>query len=233
MLMIHDPVGGQYGKAEELRNMAGLLDKITEQMVTSYVRKSGLKEDEVREMMSETTWLTSKEAKEMGFVDLITDEIQVAAKAAWESYYDDFPKINQGEKSMDEKLLKMLGLEDEASVLPLVQGLQTKVETLETENENLKESQVGLQVDLAIAGKKIAPSQKDFAIKMAKLGEDVYMEWLEQNKPQVPSGMDEIPEGQDDLTADELLADADKFAAMEKNDPAKLKSILAKAGITV
>lgn len=78
MLMIHDPVGGVFGTADEMRDFAGAMDKIAQTILTAY-RRTGKTDEELAEIMSAETWYTAAEALEAGFIDEISDEIQVAA----------------------------------------------------------------------------------------------------------------------------------------------------------
>jgi len=68
-LMIHNPVAGTIGSAEELRKTAELLDKIRDQMADLYSAKSRKSRREVRRLMDEETWFTAEEAVEAGFAD--------------------------------------------------------------------------------------------------------------------------------------------------------------------
>jgi|TARA_R100000479_G_scaffold148041_1_gene83593 ATP-dependent Clp endopeptidase proteolytic subunit ClpP len=77
--MIHNPFGKSMGGAEDMRKTADLLDKIKQELVNIYSSKTQLSEETISNMMDEETWLTSQEAKEMGFIDTITEPIKVAA----------------------------------------------------------------------------------------------------------------------------------------------------------
>jgi ATP-dependent Clp protease, protease subunit len=78
MLMIHDPVGGVFGTADDMREFASAMDKIKQTILTAY-RRSGKTDEELSAIMSAETWYTATEAKAAGFVDEISKEIQVAA----------------------------------------------------------------------------------------------------------------------------------------------------------
>lgn len=81
-LMIHDPWAGVVGTAEDMRQTAGILDKIRDQLESIYVERSGLDAEKVRQMMAEETWLNSDEAVEMGLADKRAQE--PAARAAFD-----------------------------------------------------------------------------------------------------------------------------------------------------
>lgn len=42
--------------------------------MSNYTKKTGLSDEEISQMMTETTWLTAEEALEKGFIDEITDK---------------------------------------------------------------------------------------------------------------------------------------------------------------
>ena len=70
-VMVHNPWTKAAGNAEELRGTADLLDKIGESLVSTYVARTGLSEDEVRALLSTDTWMSAEEALAKGFVDEI------------------------------------------------------------------------------------------------------------------------------------------------------------------
>jgi ATP-dependent Clp endopeptidase proteolytic subunit ClpP len=79
--MIHNPWGGVFGEADEMREAANLLDKIRESLVGTYAAKTGKDYDTIKKWMDSETWFSAAEAKEAGFVDEVTDEIAFAASA--------------------------------------------------------------------------------------------------------------------------------------------------------
>lgn len=80
-MMIHDPIGFVFGDSEDMRELAETLDKIKSGLVSSYVAKSGLDADKVAELMADETWLTAKEAKDLGFSDETIEAVRIAARA--------------------------------------------------------------------------------------------------------------------------------------------------------
>ena len=80
LFMIHNAWGGTAGEAKDMRKTAGTLDKITSELTSIYVKKTGLSYEAIADMMNEETWLNATEAFELGFIDTISDSIKVAAK---------------------------------------------------------------------------------------------------------------------------------------------------------
>lgn len=87
MLMIHNPMQGIWGNAKVLRKAADDLDKIAESSVITYLSKAGesLTESKIKQIMDEETWLSAKEAKELGLCDVIDDAVDMAA--CWDSKF--------------------------------------------------------------------------------------------------------------------------------------------------
>jgi ATP-dependent Clp protease, protease subunit len=70
-LMIHRPMGGSYGRSEEMRRQADLLDKMEGQIIARYVKKSGQDELTIKQMLADETWISAEDALRMGFADEI------------------------------------------------------------------------------------------------------------------------------------------------------------------
>jgi ATP-dependent Clp endopeptidase proteolytic subunit ClpP len=97
MLMIHDPVGHVMGGADDMREMADLLDRMRQTMIAAYARKSGLSDSEISEIMDAETWFTAAEAVEAGFADEIAASVRAAARFDLTRY--DHPPRMSGKRS--------------------------------------------------------------------------------------------------------------------------------------
>ncbi|MCU0935884.1 MAG: Clp protease ClpP [Gammaproteobacteria bacterium] len=84
MLMIHAPWGAAIGNAVEMREMADILDKHAEAMLTSYLRDGGPNADTVRGWLTDGQdhYFTAAEAVELGLADAISDQAQTVQIAA-------------------------------------------------------------------------------------------------------------------------------------------------------
>jgi ATP-dependent Clp endopeptidase proteolytic subunit ClpP len=83
VMMIHDAAGVAMGNAEDMRSMAELLDKHSDNIADIYAQRSG--EDAVfwRTAMIAETWYTGSEAVEAGLADgVLEDEDEEAKKVA-------------------------------------------------------------------------------------------------------------------------------------------------------
>jgi len=83
--------------ADEMRELAGFLDKVDETIVTAYVRKTGMRKDELLTMMGDETFMTGEEAVEKGFADeLMADSkpLNIAASADKRTLFVDGQTLN-------------------------------------------------------------------------------------------------------------------------------------------
>ena len=78
--MIHRSWSLVLGNAEELRQHAGILEALDDQMQKDYARSSGQDEKDIIQMMEAETWMNAEQASDLGFVDSIKD-ITVAEEA--------------------------------------------------------------------------------------------------------------------------------------------------------
>lgn len=81
LFMIHNPSGVVFGTSSDMRKTADVLDKIRSTMSGVYSGKSGKTEEEINNLLDAETWMTADEALEMGFVDGIAEEMDLAACA--------------------------------------------------------------------------------------------------------------------------------------------------------
>lgn len=72
--MLHEAWSIVIGNASTMREEADLLDKVDGVISQTYMDKTGKDKKEIKALMSKETWLTAKEAKEMGFIDVIEDD---------------------------------------------------------------------------------------------------------------------------------------------------------------
>lgn len=81
-MMIHNPLNVVKGNADDMREMADILDKVGASLVATYVARTGKSEEEVKALMDAETLMTATEAKEFGFADEVIPAVE--AKAAFE-----------------------------------------------------------------------------------------------------------------------------------------------------
>jgi len=71
LYMIHMPYAMATGTADDMRKRAEVLDSVTEIIINTYEDKTGLDREEIKEMMSEETWLESDRALKLNFIDKV------------------------------------------------------------------------------------------------------------------------------------------------------------------
>lgn len=81
-LFVHDAWGIAIGDAEVMRDMAGRLDKLSDNIADVYARKAGGTVEDWRTAMLAETWYSAAEAVEAGLADRVEDEDADASEAA-------------------------------------------------------------------------------------------------------------------------------------------------------
>lgn len=81
LVMIHNPHAMAIGDADEMRRMADLLDKVREQIIDAYRRKSSMSRKEISKAMDLESWYTGDEAVAVGLADEASKPVSVAAFA--------------------------------------------------------------------------------------------------------------------------------------------------------
>lgn len=76
--MIHNPAGGVLGEAKDMRKLADILDEIKNSIVGIYAARVKQDEEDIRHWMDAESWFNAKQAKELGFVDMVTPNLQVS-----------------------------------------------------------------------------------------------------------------------------------------------------------
>lgn len=150
LFMIHNPFMNYMmmaaAEAEELRELseemkkdADFLDKVKDQLVGVYQKKTKQSTKKITAWMTDETWFDAAEALEAGFVDEITDNIKIAAKVD----IDGLKK--SGFKNIPENKINLLNqINNKMDLQKEFQNLKSWVEAkieglLTTENKEVKE----------------------------------------------------------------------------------------------
>jgi len=81
LFMVHQPFGMVAGNATDMRDFADKLDKVGGAISQTYLSKTGKTDEEIKTLLDAETWMTADEALEMGFIDEISGEVDMAACA--------------------------------------------------------------------------------------------------------------------------------------------------------
>jgi ATP-dependent Clp protease, protease subunit len=83
-LMVHQAWTLAMGNANDLVEVAALLEKIDGTIVDDYARKTGADREQIEAWMAAETWFTAEEAIEHKFADAIEEDAPIAAVARWD-----------------------------------------------------------------------------------------------------------------------------------------------------
>lgn len=81
LFMVHRPLCKAYGNADDFEKTIQVLQKTEDCLIQNYMRRFKGTEDELRQMLSDETWMSADEAKECGFVDEVIEGAKIAASA--------------------------------------------------------------------------------------------------------------------------------------------------------
>lgn len=76
-IMIHKASNGIQGNSDGMSHNAAVLDGIDKSIAAAYEAKTGMKESDLIQLMSNETWLTAKDAVDKGFADEIMFDDEV------------------------------------------------------------------------------------------------------------------------------------------------------------
>ena len=79
LMMIHEPFAIVMGNANDMRDGANMLDKVSETIKAVYSSKTNLSDKKISDAMAAETWFTADEALDAGLATEISKEIRVAA----------------------------------------------------------------------------------------------------------------------------------------------------------
>lgn len=81
LMMVHNPYGMAAGEASDMRKMADRLDVVRGSIAKTYTSRTGKKEEEITPLMDSETWMTADDAMDLGFIDEVTEKMDMAACA--------------------------------------------------------------------------------------------------------------------------------------------------------
>ena len=108
MVMIHKPLTGVYGNATEMERLINILDKIEENMITIYAKKTGKSRIELANELAAETWFTSEEAIKQGFADKkmeFKDTLALVASINDVRWFKNKPKVANKNDLVREQLV--------------------------------------------------------------------------------------------------------------------------------
>lgn len=80
MMMIHDPSGIGWGTAQDMRELADVMDKVKASLIAAYRARAKVEDAELERLMTDETWLSAAEAVELGLADRVEQAVKMAAR---------------------------------------------------------------------------------------------------------------------------------------------------------
>lgn len=116
LIMIHNAWTYAEGDANTMRDVADMLDKVTEPSIKAYKSVMDLTEDEIREMMDKETWITADEALEYGLAtSIIKEKTDKTAQSARKAVYQ---MIINPYQAADDEEIKCAGEDEDENPVP-------------------------------------------------------------------------------------------------------------------
>jgi ATP-dependent protease ClpP protease subunit len=85
MMMIHNAMACTAGDANDLREFADVLEKVSTTMAGTYVKRTGMKAADVQKLMDAETWFNAQDCIDNGFADeIVQPEAGTKAKAKFD-----------------------------------------------------------------------------------------------------------------------------------------------------
>lgn len=121
VMMVHNPLGGAWGYADDLRKQADVLDTIKEAIVNAYVLKTGRSRDEISQMMTDETWMSANVAVKEGFADGILYQNEGISNDVQNFSFNRLAIVNSANQSIKKaiELFEKPKIEDEKEKLLL------------------------------------------------------------------------------------------------------------------
>lgn len=107
-IMIHDAYAGVMGRAEEMRQMADLLDSVNGTIVDVYASRTKQDKDKIKKWMSAETWFTGAEAVQNGFATNMVENLKVAASITNPKAFKNLPTVLQPNRAKVAALLERI-----------------------------------------------------------------------------------------------------------------------------
>jgi ATP-dependent Clp protease protease subunit len=96
LLMIHKPVVGSGGNADELLKDVQMLNVVQSRLAQIYMDKTGLDEVTINSLINSVTWMTADQALDLGFIDQVEDySTAITNSAIIKKYTSTAPAVYQ------------------------------------------------------------------------------------------------------------------------------------------
>lgn len=165
LYMMHNPFGMVMGNSEDMRKMADVLDKVRGSISLAYKTKSGKADDEINSLMDAETWMNADEAQAAGFVDEISEQMDMAACAKFvpamvQAKFKHIPENLTGDKKPPdnerdlEKTLRDAGYSRKESKSIIACGFKGIHREVETPTKTIEAKETPREVEVPKPAKK-------------------------------------------------------------------------------
>lgn len=97
MMMIHNPSTIAAGEHKDLEKALDILGEVKESIINAYQAKTGLSHNKISQLMDDETWMNSKKALQLGFID----EIVYSDTQKSDTNGEDEPKAYKANSAMN------------------------------------------------------------------------------------------------------------------------------------
>lgn len=207
--MIHEAASGCWGRSDDLRAVAELLDGVNAQAVEIYTATSGQSDGQVRTWMSEEKWFRGQEAVDAGFASSILDMTAEACA--------DEEDLRTFENTPGDLVDEVTGASADAN--------DPDQETVD--DAPAVEAAVELvSVDLSVNGNAISMSvPADVAAALKEAGELITKPAAEMSAPKVDPLVAELKSGSDEPV---MTARPEVEAVSQRKEPAPWSTAIAR-----
>lgn len=154
LMMVHNPWGVSMGDSAEMRKTADLLDKMTGQLADIYKAKTGMKDEDVKNLMNNETWLTAQEALEMKFADKIVNTMSAKLAALVPQSFID--KLNK-----DGRLLAAMAKAEAVETPAIVEPVKVEPAAEQTKTEPVVIVDLSAELEQSQAALAASKSEAD------------------------------------------------------------------------
>lgn len=216
MMMIHNPWSVGVGSSDELRKAADTLDQIKDSILPIYTERSGMSEDEVKDLMDAETWMTAEKAVELGFADTVQKAVKEKEEPVNLMYSNFAFSMSATKSAMQDFINKFNNSERKASMNENEELKKTEAE-VETE-EKAVETPAEEAAEAKDSAENAEEKAEDGEAADKEAEEDKKTEAEDENAEEGDNAEEEADEGED--IADKIEAEMKAL----KDENAQLKA---------